>query len=141
MPSCHINHLTETIGVRSLPLLAGIPVEGKSSECLICMKYRIIILIIIIISLGQIFYRILHTHHACTCAYTHARTSVRTHVRTHVHTHSRRRRHRPPHMLSLFGVAQPWRSAPLATMPNSGYSNNHTHWRPDYPDMLDVFRI
>ena len=30
------------------------PVEGKSSACLICMKYRIIIVIIIIISLGQI---------------------------------------------------------------------------------------
>ena len=45
--------------------------------CLICMKYRIIILIIIIISLGQIFYRILQTHHARnartrahTCTYT-----------------------------------------------------------------------
>ena len=31
-----------------------VPVEGKSSVCLICMKYRIIFLIIIIISLGQI---------------------------------------------------------------------------------------
>ena len=31
--------------------LAG---EGKSSVCLVCMKYRIIILIIIIISLGEI---------------------------------------------------------------------------------------
>ena len=82
--------------------LAGIPVEGKSSECLICMKYMILILIIIIISLGQIFifYRILQTHHACTharahtrmhahaCARTHAFTHVRTHVRTHVHTYT-----------------------------------------------------
>ena len=32
------------------------PVERKSSVCLIDMKYRIIILIIIIISLGQILY-------------------------------------------------------------------------------------
>ena len=31
-----------------------VPIEGKSSVCLICMKYRIIVLIIIIISLGQI---------------------------------------------------------------------------------------
>ena len=61
-------------------LLAGIPVEGTSSEC---MEYRMIILIIIIISLGQICYRTLQTHHACTHA----------HSRTHVHTHSRRRRH------------------------------------------------
>ena len=100
----------------TLSTLARIPVEGKSSECLICMKYRIIILIIII-SLGQIFYRILQTHHACTharvytrtrahaCTRTHTRT--RAHARTHVHTHSRRRRHRPPHMLSLFIGAQP----------------------------------
>ena len=31
-----------------------VPVEGKSSVCVISMKYRIIILIIIIISLGKI---------------------------------------------------------------------------------------
>ena len=31
-----------------------VPVEGKSSVCLICMKYRIIMLIIIIISIGKI---------------------------------------------------------------------------------------
>ena len=31
-----------------LYVLAGVPVGGKSSVCLICMKYRIIILIIII---------------------------------------------------------------------------------------------
>ena len=35
-------------------LLAGVPVEGKSSVCLICMKYRIIILIIIIKRPGEI---------------------------------------------------------------------------------------
>ena len=39
------------------------------------MKYRIIIVIIIIISLGQICNRILQTHHACT----HARALTRTH--------------------------------------------------------------
>ena len=38
----------------SITLTRREPVEGKSSVCLICMKYRIIILIIIIISLGQI---------------------------------------------------------------------------------------
>ena len=31
-----------------------LPVEGKSSVCVMCLKYRIIILITIIISLGQI---------------------------------------------------------------------------------------
>ena len=34
--------------------LAGVPVVRKSSVCLICMKYRIIILIIIIKRLGEI---------------------------------------------------------------------------------------
>ena len=55
------------------------------------MKYRIIILIIIIISLGQIFYRIMQTHHACTHAraYTHTRAHARAHTRAHTHTHSR----------------------------------------------------
>ena len=67
--------------------LAGIPVEGKSSECLICMKYRII-LIIIIISLGQIFYRILQTHHACTHARVHTRTRAHACTRTHTHAHT-----------------------------------------------------
>ena len=37
-----------------LLLLAGVPVGGKSSVCLICMKYRIIILIIIIKRPGEI---------------------------------------------------------------------------------------
>ena len=35
-------------------ITSRVPVEGKSSVCVICIKYRIIILIIIIISLGQI---------------------------------------------------------------------------------------
>ena len=34
--------------------LAGYPLSGKSSLCVMCLKYMIIILIIIIISLGQI---------------------------------------------------------------------------------------
>ena len=50
----------------------------------ICMKYRIIILIIII-SLGQIFYRILQniTHATRTHAYTHTHTCVCPHAYTH----------------------------------------------------------
>ena len=64
--------------------LAGrpIPVEGKSLECVIGMEYRIIILIIMI-SLGQIFYHILQTHHAC--AYTYVRTACAC---AHTHTHA-----------------------------------------------------
>ena len=51
-----------------------VPVEGKSPVCLICMKYRIIILIINIISLGQII--------IVYCKHNHA----------HARTHRRRRR-------------------------------------------------
>ena len=50
--------------------LAGVPVGGKSSVCLICMKYRIIILIIIIKRPGEILLSYI------------ANTS-RTHSRTH----------------------------------------------------------
>ena len=64
--------------------IAGIPVEGKSSECLICMKYRIIILIIII-SLGQI------CMHACI----HARANTRAHAR--IRTRTREHTCTPPH--------------------------------------------
>ena len=57
-----------------------------------CLKYRIIITIIIIISLGQILqYRIFQTNtHARTHArtHTHASTHARTHARTHAHTHA-----------------------------------------------------
>ena len=70
--------------------LAGIPVEGKSSVCLICINnYRIIILITGVLSLSawvKYFYRILQTHHARTRAHT------RTHIRAHTCTHTHRRR-------------------------------------------------
>ena len=48
-----------------------VPVGGKASVCLICMKYRIIILIIIIKRLGEILLSyIAHTsHHARTHLY------------------------------------------------------------------------
>ena len=53
-----------------LCILAGVPVGGKYSVCLICMKYRIIIVIIIIKRLGGILLSYI------------ANTS-RTHARTH----------------------------------------------------------
>ena len=63
-----------------------VPVEGKSSVCLICMKYRILnyyILVIIIISLGEI----LLSYNANTSR-THARTHACTHSSTRTHTHT-----------------------------------------------------
>ena len=57
-----------------------VPVEGKSSVCLICMKYRIIILIIII-SLGQILLWYIEN-----TSRTHARTQIHTHTHSDTHT-------------------------------------------------------
>ena len=56
-----------------------VPVEGKSSVCLICLKYRIIILIINIISLGQIL-----LSYIANTSRPHAR--VRMHMHAHTHT-------------------------------------------------------
>ena len=94
-----------------------VPVEGKSSLCLICMKYRIIILVIIIFSLGQILLSYIgntsRTHaRARTNARTHARKHARTHARTHAreHTHTHTHTHTPPsirYWLALLICAQP----------------------------------
>ena len=78
-----------------------VPVDGKSSVCLSCMKYRIIILIIVIISLGQIL-----LSYIADTSRTHARTCMRE--------------HRPPlYRLAPFVGAQPWRPAPLAFIAGS----------------------
>ena len=94
--------------------LAGIPVEGKSSVCLICINnYRIIILITGVLSLSawvKYFYRILQTHHARTCA------RVRTHTPPS-----------PPHRLSLFGGAQPTVTARSACDNAGGGQFKSTH--------------
>ena len=65
---------------RRVPV-GSLPVEGKPSVCLICMKYRILILILIIISLGQI----LLTYIANTSR-THAHACANTHTHKHTHT-------------------------------------------------------
>ena len=64
-----------------------VPVEGKSSVYLICMKYRIIIKIIIIISLGQIL-----LSYIANTLRTHARMHMR--ARAYTHRHRRRTRYR-----------------------------------------------
>ena len=56
-----------------------VPVEGKSSLCLICMKYMIIILIIIIISLDEILLLYTYCKHI-----THAHTLTHTYVSVQV---------------------------------------------------------
>ena len=72
-----------------LQLTSWVPIEGKSSVCLICMKYRIInyyILVIIIMSLGEI----LLSYNANTSR-MHARTHARTHASSYTHAHAHRR--------------------------------------------------
>ena len=64
---------------------ARIPVQGKSSVCLICMKYRIICVIIIMSSLGQIL-----LSYMANTSRTHAHACART--RAHRYTHCRRLR-------------------------------------------------
>ena len=78
--------------------------------CLICMKYRIII--IIIISLGKISLSyIANTSrmHACT----HARTRTHAHTREHAHPHPRR-----PSLfaVSVRPISPSWLGAPLSTL-------------------------
>ena len=83
--ACHSNYLNI--------LTSRVPLEGKSSGCLICMKYRKIILIIIIISLGQILFSyIANTSRTHKWTYTHTR--VRTHTRECVHSPSYMHHHR-----------------------------------------------
>ena len=125
------------------------------------MKYRIII-VIIIISLGQIFYRILQTHHACThtcvhtrtrahaCAqhaYTRARARPHTHARTDVHTQPS-----PPSPSAALAIAIHRR--PAVTASSAGIRRgapfiagsrvieiNNTRKTPAFPDNLEVFRV
>ena len=77
---------------KNLRRLAGYPLRGNHQFCLIRMKYRIIMLIIITSSLGQILLSyIANTSrtHALTHALTHARTHALTHARTHASTLAR----------------------------------------------------
>ena len=80
--------------------LAGIPVEGKSPVCMICMKYRIIILIIYLVKIFLSYIANTSRTHARYHARTHAHMYARMHTpahacaRTRAHTckHFRRRR-------------------------------------------------
>ena len=86
------------------------------------MKYRITILIIIIISLGKNYHRITHTSR------THACTDVRTRTLAHTHTltHDRGR--------SLCRCAQPWlrhgRAHPFRRWRDNGRSATHCNKLP-----------
>ena len=78
-----------------VPLLLLLTGYRKSSVCVICMKYRIIILLNIIISLGQII--LLYIAH-------HARTPTRAHTR-------------PPAAVVVQVVAVRWRPTMMELTP------------------------
>ena len=68
----------------------------------ICMKYRIIIVIIIIISLGQLILSYNYGKHI-----THARMHTHTHTRAHAHTHPPTHRHHRPGCRCSMGRCAP----------------------------------
>ena len=90
------NDLASPIFALMIIKTSRVPVEGKSSVCLICMKYRIIFLIIIIISLGQILLSYI-ANTSRTNGRTHANACART---PHTHTPS------SPYRYSM-GLCQP----------------------------------
>ena len=85
-----------------------LPAEGKSSVCLICMKYRIISLIIIIISMGQILLSYI-ANTSRTYARTHARTHGRPGARTHTRAHAPARTRAHTHTSHTHTPASPYR--------------------------------
>ena len=66
--------------------------------CVICMKYRILILIVIIISLG----RIILLSYIANTSRTHACTPTNTHTHTHTRAHAHIQPRTSPFRLSLF---------------------------------------
>ena len=87
--------------------------------CLICMKYRIIILLLSLSAWVKYYYRILKTHHArmhaCmhACTYMHTHTHIHTHTHTHTHTHMHARTH--THTAEPFRLAMGrWRLTVMA---------------------------
>ena len=120
-----------------------VPVRSKSSVCVICMKYRIIIIIIIIISMGQLLLSyILQTHH--TRMHTHACTHTRMHARTHARNTRRRSgcrcsmgrwRQTVTQLTPLFDGSLAINGRSLV------HSNKQSHGRHGFHEFLSVFRV
>ena len=111
-------------------LTSRVLVDGKSPVCVICTKYWILILIIIIISLGQILLSYIANtsrRHACTHAHMHTRTHART--CTHAYTRAHAPTHSPPSLrLSLFDVSMtPNRDASHWSLAINGRSLLHSN--------------
>ena len=138
--ACFIHLVAGSAGISSfsypidiaLLLTRRLPVEGKSSVCLICRKYWIIISIIIIISLGHILLLSYITNSSRT--YAHTRSCMREHTYTHT-------------VVATVQVsAIRWRPTVAARSAGihsrqQGHSNKHTRWPPDFPEILDAFGV
>ena len=113
-----------------------IPVEGKALVCLICVRYRIIILVIIIISLGQILLSYIEN-----TSRTHARTRAHAHIhaRKHIYTHTAE-----PFRLALCdGSVRPNRDGPFRWRQSASllHSNKNTRGRSGFPRFCGVFCV
>ena len=99
--------------IEDIVITSRVPVEGKSSVCLICMKYRLIFLIIIIISLGRILLSYI-ANTSCTHARMDGRTDARTRAHAFAHTRTNACTHTPhthtppsPYRYSMGLLCQP----------------------------------
>ena len=100
IPACSDNPSTRGPVEHGISVTSRLPVERKSSVCVICRKYRILILISIISSLGQILLSYTaNTSLSHTRTHARTRTHTRTHARTNTHTctHTRVRTHARMH--------------------------------------------
>ena len=107
-------------------------IKRLSAYCTLVYECDIdrIIILIIIISLGQIFFMVYCKH------ITHARTHARARTRVHSHTA----------VATVQAIAIRWRPTVTACsagtmLPVAGHSHKHTRWRPDFLEVFDVFRV
>ena len=91
-------------------ILAGYPLKGKSSVCAFSMKYRKMIFIIIIISLGKILLSYI-ANTSCMHARMHALARTHTHSRSH-----------QPTTIAVLVVVVRWVGAPNHDEVNAHFS-------------------
>ena len=138
-PSLHPS-LPPSLPPSLIMITSRVPVEGKSSVCAISMKCRKMILIIIIISLGQILLSyIANTSrtHACMQAHTCTHAFVHTDSPTH---HNHRSGCRCSMRSTMNEVNAPFSPVPLAMNGHSVlHSNKQSHMRRSIRDSFGYF--
>ena len=124
---------TEHVSYINMCALQSLAVEGNH-QCVICMKlkYRIIILIVIIISPGQIL-----LSYMANTSHTHTHTRVHAHSRTQVRMHACTDTLQSPFRLSLFDGSVP----PAINGRSLLHSNKLWRGRPSFPEVFGVFCV